>query len=133
MIALNGFKALAAQMLKFGLVGIVNTLITLAVIYIASSIFHVHYIAANVIGYTLGFLNSYICNKLWTFKSKGPVRSETLRFIAVTGFCYLLQLGFLVMLKEGVAINKDLAQLFAMVFYTVINFFGHRFFTFSSN
>jgi putative flippase GtrA len=128
--ALNGLKALAAQMLKFGLVGVLNTLITLASIYIASNIFNAHYIAANAIGYTLGFLNSYICNKLWTFKSKGPVRSETLKFIAVTGVCYLLQLVFLVILKEGMGINKDMAQLVAMVFYTFINFLGHRYFTF---
>lgn len=133
MEAIHKLKVLTAQMLKFGLVGILNTLITLAAIYISGNVFNANYAVANVIGYLLGFLNSYVCNKLWTFKSMGSVKKETVRFIAVTVICYLLQLGFLVVLKEVLGINKNLAQLMAMVFYTFINFLGHRYFTFRKN
>ncbi len=124
-------KALVSQIIRFGLVGVLNTVITQGLIFLLQNFAGVHYVASNVVGYAAGITNSYICNRIWVFKSRGSIRTETMKFLVVTGACYLLQLGFLVILKEGFNVGKNAAQLISMVFYSCLNFVGQRTFTYS--
>lgn len=117
---------------KFGLVGVLNTLVTLAVIFLLKEVLGVFYVIANWIGFVFGVLNSYFFNKIWTFKSKNPVKGEAVLFFAVTGVCYLIQLGALVLMKEVMKIPFFWAQLIAMVIYTGFGFLGNNFVTFRS-
>jgi putative flippase GtrA len=57
------------QILKFIIIGLLNSLITLAIIYFLFNIYKMDYRIANAVGYIIGFINSFIWNKLWTFKS----------------------------------------------------------------
>jgi putative flippase GtrA len=127
---LKNHRHLLEQLIKYGAVGVVNTLLTLAVIFVLTKIFSVDYIAANAAGYVLGFINSFILNKLWTFRSKGSLGKESLLFAAVFAVTYTIQLGFLIVLKETLHINEDIAQLVSMVFYTCIGFAGNKLITF---
>lgn len=123
-------KEFIKQFFKFGLVGILNTLITLAVIFLLMHFSPASYVIANAAGYILGFINSFILNKTWTFKSKGPVGKESIGFIIVFAVTYGIQLGVLVYLKENLKVDAHWAQVIAMVFYTGINFLGNKLFTF---
>ncbi len=118
------------ESVKFGLVGVLNTLVTLAVIFILTKVFHFYYLLANWIGYIFGFTNSFIFNKLWTFKSKGDFRREALFFILIFIVCYIIQAVFLVIFKEILKISGDISQILAMVIYTICGFLGNKIFTF---
>ncbi len=118
------------QAVKFGLVGLLNTGITLLIIFILQNLLHINYKAANFTGYLLGFINSFFWNKIWTFNSNGPVQIESILFIAVFGVCYILQLAVLILLKENLKINVNIAQILGMIFYTSISFLGNKFITF---
>jgi len=120
------------QFFKFGIVGILNTGLTAGTIFLFMNVFHIWYITSNVAGYVIGFGNSYIVNKLWTFKSKGSVKEQSVRFLLVFGACYALQLGLTVLLKEHFKVDANWAQAIAMAFYMVINFFGHKYITFKA-
>lgn len=61
-------KKAIGQFIRFGIVGIINTLITLIVIYFLQEILHVKYTISNFIGYIAGVVNSFFWNKLWVFK-----------------------------------------------------------------
>jgi len=119
------------QFLKFGIVGILNTLITLICIFILMKIFKVSYIISNIIGYAWGLINSFILNKIWTFKSKGDTKKESILFILVYLITYILQLGLLILLKEVIHINADIAQIIGMIFYTITGFILNKFITFN--
>lgn len=56
-------------LIKFALVGVVNTLIDFAVYALLTTI-GVNYILAQWISYSAGILNSYVMNRKWTFKKK---------------------------------------------------------------
>ncbi len=118
------------QFLKFGMVGFLNTGISISTIFILMKLFGVSYVVSNVVGYGLAVINSFIWNKLWTFKGKGNLFGEIARFFGIFLICYFLQLGLLVLLKEHIHISADLSQLIAMAFYIVLNFIGHKLFTF---
>ncbi|UJS15925.1 MAG: GtrA family protein [Candidatus Jettenia sp.] len=121
---------LIRQFLKFSFVGVLNTIITLSTIFIFMKLFNTRYLTANIIGYILGFANSFILNKKWTFHSNKSCKREIISFIVIFLICYELQLGLLILLKEVLLTPIGIAQVLAMVFYTGLNFLGNKFVTF---
>ena len=57
----------SGQALRFVVVGVSNTFVTLAVFALLARVFHVPDIPANAIAYVLGIVNSFFWNKNWTF------------------------------------------------------------------
>ena len=118
------------QLAKFGIVGVTNTIVTLGTIYLLYTFTPFHYYIINGIGYFLGFANSFILNKIWTFKARGVIYRELLLFVIVFLVSYGVQLSVLHVLKEFLEVNLVAAQIIAMVFYTLTNYTGNRLFTF---
>ena len=118
------------QLAKFGIVGVTNTIVTLGAIYLLYTFTPFHYYITNGIGYFLGFVNSFVLNKLWTFKAKGVIYRELFLFVIVFLVSYGVQLGVLHILKAFLEVNLVVAQILAMVFYTLTNYTGNRLFTF---
>lgn len=126
-------KKAIKQAIKYGVVGVINTLITAVVIWIMMKLLGCSDVVSNVVGYIAGVLNSFIWNKKWTFKSTEKWMGSAIRFGVVFGICYLLQLGLLVfVLNPYLAIDPYYNQLIAMAFYTAINFVMNKFYTFKA-
>lgn len=120
------------QAIKYGVVGVSNTLITAIVIWIMMKLLGFSDVVSNIVGYIAGVLNSFIWNKQWTFQSSAGWISSAVRFGIVFGICYLLQLGLLIYLNKHLSIDPYYNQLLAMAFYTVINFIMNKFYTFKA-
>lgn len=60
----------AKQAGKFGIVGILNTVIDLGIYNVLSQFFGVYVVTANLISVSVAIINSYIWNKTWTFQDK---------------------------------------------------------------
>ena len=117
-----------AQFIRFGIVGIINTLITLIVIYFLQEILHVKYTISNFIGYIAGVVNSFFWNKLWVFKK---LNSNFIReAILFLGICYGIQFISLLILVEILYVPDSWAQLLSMIVYTLCNFIMNRCITF---
>lgn len=126
-------KKAIKQAIKYGVVGVINTLITAVVIWIMMKLLGCSDVVSNVVGYLAGVLNSFIWNKMWTFKSSAKWIGSAIRFGVVFGICYLLQLGLLVfVLTPYLDIDPYYNQLIAMAFYTMINFVMNKFYTFKA-
>lgn len=118
------------QAIKYGIVGLGNTLITAGVIWVMMKLLGCSDITSNVAGYVAGVLNSFVWNKQWTFQSSAGWTSSAIRFGVVFGICYLLQLGVLMVLNKHLPIDPYYNQLIAMAFYTAINFIMNKLYTF---
>ncbi len=118
------------QFIRFGIVGVINTLITISIIFILSNVYNVHYIISNIIGYIAGFMNSFLMNKFWTFQSKGNFLKESYWFILVFLISYALQVLILYYLHGILKINENLSQILSMICYTLVNFILNKFLTF---
>lgn len=115
-----------AQLLKYGVVGVVNTLITAVVIYLCQELLGWAPVLSNALGYAAGLLNSFLLNTRWTFRSSfswGRLGGFALTF----GVCYLIQLGVLLLLQRYSTIPPYPQQLVAMVVYTGANFLMNKF------
>lgn len=121
------------QAIKYGIVGVGNTLITAVVIWVMMKMFGCSDVSSNAVGYIAGLLNSFIWNKQWTFKTSGKWLSSAVKFAVVFAVCYALQLGVLLYLNKTLTtIDSYYNQLIAMAFYTVVNFIMNKFYTFKS-
>jgi putative flippase GtrA len=120
-----------AEMVRYGLVGIANTVVCLSAIYLGLHVISLPYTAANAIGYALGLTVSFLLNRRFTFHSSRRIFSrEPALFLAVAGVSYAVQMGALVLLIELLRMDQSLAQIPAMAVYTACGYVGNKFLTF---
>lgn len=115
---------------RFALVGASNTAIGLSVIYIAWRVFGLGDVAANVLGYLVGFCWSYTLNRLWTFKDAGPVGRSFMRFALICAAAYAVNLLVLFEARRLLGAESFLPHILGMVVYTGVSYLGSRFFAF---
>jgi len=120
------------QFLKFGIVGISNTLITALTIWLLLKVLHCSDYFSNFTGYILGLINSFVWNRKWTFESKTKVSATLFKFIATFAISYLFQLGNLYLLLHYTHIDPYFCQLLSIVVYTILNFALNKTYTFKN-
>lgn len=119
------------QAIKYGVVGVSNTLITMVVIWLMLKTLGLPEGLSNFTGYVAGLLNSYVWNRQWTFKGSATgVGRSLVRFAISFGVCYLLQYGLVLLLNSYLPIDHYYNHLIGMVFYTLLNFVMNKFYTF---
>ena len=77
---------------KYNIIGVLNTLITLAVVWILHQMLDWNLELSNLLGFVAGAVNSYLCNRIWNFKSHNRKRSEIIRFVVVFLISYGINL-----------------------------------------
>jgi len=122
--------SVAVQFVKFGIVGVSNTLITFAVYTLLLKGFGVWYLAASAIGFVVGAVNGFLWNRRWTFRGHVGDALTPVRWGIVQGCGLGLNLGLLYLLVHGASVDKLLAQAFATVVVTVLTFIANRAWTF---
>lgn len=140
------------QVIKFGLVGVVNTALDYGLFYLFLSIFDLDKNLAQVLATALAMTNSYLVNRYWTFEKSGAVQGgEIFRFIIVNILSLLTTLLCLNIFYDGLSLHRlanrllellglsyvlsgDVAILFckvlAMPFSLAVNFLGNRLWVF---
>ena len=99
------------QFVKFGIVGVTNTLADFIVYTVLVSLTPINYVIAQAISYSCGVLNSYLLNTAWTFKKeKRRDLKEFITFVPVNIFSLGVSIGPLYLCKnylfdDGVAAN----------------------------
>jgi putative flippase GtrA len=95
---------------KFGLVGIINTLLDIAILNILKFIFNFPTLSANIISTSVATINSYILNKSWTFKDKE--KKWVKQFVI-----------FATLSAIGIAINTTILKFLSEVWTVIPDFF----------
>lgn len=117
------------SMVKFFIVGILNTLLSLLIIFGLKYFYSFSDVNANFIGYVAGLVCSFVLNKKWTFNHTGQLISTIVKFILVFVTAYMGNI-FCVLFLIKFGVNGYLSHLLAMPIYTIIFYLGSRFFVF---
>ena len=136
------------QLIKFGLIGVSNTLIDFLIASALNALFGIYYLA-KIVGYACGIANSYFWNSRWTFREERRRDTrEILSFLTVNlitlGISVLLQLLFRDALHLGdwwigfagenwltKLLNADrFCMLLAFPLTLIVNFIGNKLFVF---
>jgi putative flippase GtrA len=118
------------QFIKFGIVGVSNTLLTLVVYTVLLKVFGVWYLAASAIGFIAGATNGFLLNRRWTFRDHVGDALTPVRWAIVQGAGLAVDELMLYVLVHDAKLDKLLAQVCATAFVTVTTFFVNRAWTF---
>jgi putative flippase GtrA len=118
------------QFLKFGIVGVSNTLIAFAVYTILLKVFGVWYVAASGIGFAVGAVNGFLLNRRWTFREHVGDALTPVRW-AIVQTCGLgLNLGLVYLFVHGLGMDELVGQIPTTAIVTVLTFVANRAWTF---
>jgi putative flippase GtrA len=121
---------LLIQFVKFGIVGISNTLLTFAVYTLLLKVFGVWYLAASAIGFVVGATNGFLLNRRWTFRGHVGDALTPVRWMIVQGCGLLANVGLLYLFVSEAGLGKLIGQACATAIVTVLTFLANRAWTF---
>jgi putative flippase GtrA len=129
---LFAMSAVIRQAVRFGAVGLINTIVGLTAIYSVLFFFGAGPVIANVIGYSIGLILSFFLNRNWTFDQADTGHTKLPAFLLVAGLSYLCNLGVVAAGSYVFGLSPYLVQLFGLPTYTMVMFLGCRIFVFTS-
>ncbi|HEY1588371.1 MAG TPA: GtrA family protein [Rhodanobacter sp.] len=120
------------SLFRYLLVGCVNTAVGLGLIYLCMYALGMRNAPANLIGYAVGVLVSFVLNKSWTFAHQGSYLPALGRFLLVLLVAYGANLLTVLLLADRWDFNRYVAQAAGVIPYTLIGYVGSRWFAFRS-
>ena len=124
------------SMLRFLLVGVVNTLVGAGIMFLLYNLAGCSYWLSSAANYIVGGVVSYFLNKYYTFKNTERSWKQVLRFALNVAVCWLLAYGIAEPLALRLLAGFDeklqtnAAMLAGLCLYTALNYLGQRFFAF---
>jgi putative flippase GtrA len=118
------------EFVRFCVVGVLNTAVDFGIYYLATRFFGVFYLLANVLAFMFSATNSYVLNRIFTFKSKGGKKAEYLRFMLVLCSGLLISESMLAVFSGLFGLNDLFVKAAAIGVVLFWNFFGSKFFAF---
>ncbi len=124
------------SVLRFILVGIVNTLFGTAIMFVFYNVFHLSYWCSSASNYFFGSILSYFLNKSFTFRYGKTDFKSILKFTINILVCYLLAYGIakpvmrLLLSSYSVSIQENVSMALGMILFVGLNYLGQRYFAF---
>ena len=128
-------KLLQSSLVRFLVVGVGNTLLSAILMFLLEDL---GYWPSSAIAYVAGAVMSFFLNRSFTFHSQEKLGRSAVKFAVNVAVCYVLAfsiaqpLGRLALGRmglEGIWLER-LTKLGGMGLYTLLNYFGQRFFAF---
>ena len=127
-----------AKLLRFLIVGVINTLVGTAIMFGLYNLAHCSYWVSSAANYILTSILSFFLNKYFTFRNKDQSLRQVLRFAINIAVCYGLAYGIAkplcraLLASASVSVRDNVSMLVGMVLFTGLNYLGQRFFAFKS-
>lgn len=126
------------QFIKFSLVGVSNTLISLAVYQLGLHVLHMHYQWANILSFIISVSNAYYWNSRFVFSHthrrglKAHAKAYFKAFLSY-GSTFLLSTVLLTLWVEVFRVSESFAPVINLVITIPLNFLLNKFWAFKSN
>ncbi len=130
------YKDFIMEVLHFGIVGVVNTLMGWLIMFLLYNLVHLNYWLSSAISYLIGGIYSYHANSRVTFKVEERDRWLPWRFAVNVIVCYLAAYSVaqplvkFALSSQPKVIVDNIAMVVGTGLYIIMNFFGQKFFVF---
>lgn len=121
------------SIIRFGIVGCINTGVDFITFSFLLSVFGIDKLLCQVGGYSMGIINSFVLNKLWTFKDKKEKVNPAVQFakFVVTNLISLaISLVGLNILSNRLYINVYASKLIVTLLLQIFNYVVYNLFIF---
>lgn len=126
------FGRTGREVSRFGIVGVANTVIGLAIIFFCYHIFDLGLVLSNAIGYGIGLALSFGLNGKWTFGASVSGSRTIVAYGALVGVAFVLNI-ILVNVLMLLSLPYWVAQIGGVVTYSVIVFLGMKYAVFRND
>ena len=134
-------KWIDGTLLRFLLVGVINTLVGCGTMFLLYNLAHWSYWASSAANYIVGGIVSFFLNKYFPFRKKEWSWGQVVRFASNVAVCWLLAYGAaqpvvrwaLSGLPLSQQLRGNLTMLIGSGLFVVFNYFGQRFFAFKTH
>ena len=122
--------------IRFIIVGVINTVFGTTIMFVFYNVFHLNYWISSASNYFFGSILSFFLNKYYTFQYKERDWASVIKFIITIVVCYFIAYGIAKPLMRHLLkattqnIQENVAMLVGLVLFTLLNYFGQRFFAF---
>lgn len=126
----------SGTMLRFIVVGIINTLVGAAIMFGLYNLVGASYWVASGANYVLTSILSFVLNKKFTFRHEGETLRSGLRFAINIAVCYLIAYGMakpcvmILLDSDSHVVQENAAMLIGMCLFVGLNYIGQRIFVF---
>lgn len=119
---------IAEQFVKFGIVGVFNTLISLVVYYCFIAIATDLYLIGSIVGFVVSVLNSYYWNNRYVFRDvdRNHVKALAKTYLSY-GFTGGVSIVLLIFLVEVVNVSEVLAPIVNLAITIPLNFILNKY------
>lgn len=132
-------KLFDSTVVRFVLVGAVNTLFGAGIMFIFYNCLHLSYWLSSASNYFFGSILSYFLNKYFTFRRTERSVKYVVRFVVNIVVCYFVAYSVAkpliaqLLASASVTAQENIAMLAGMVIFTVLNYFGQKLFAFKKD
>lgn len=126
------------KLLKFIIVGVINTIVGTGVMFLLYNLVHINYWISSAFNYIAGGLCSYFLNKFFTFNNHEKSINQIIKYILLLIICYLIAyifakyLIYWIFSTKSIQYKDNIAMLAGEILYTIINYIGQRLVVFSN-
>lgn len=130
------YKDFIMEVLHFGMVGVVNTLMGWVIMALLYNLIHMNYWVSSGISYFIGSVFSYHANAKVTFKVENKDKRLPWRFALNIVVCYLAAFSVAqplvrrILSAQPKTVVDNAAMVLGMGIFIVMNFFGQKIFVF---
>lgn len=117
------------QMLRFNLVGVLNTLVDFSLFFLLNAM-GMPYLPAQACSYSCGIANSYFFNKYWTFEVNSTSAAEVARFAAINLAALALSLLLVYLFHSLLHFSLLPTKIAATLLTMLVSFCGARLWVF---
>jgi len=133
-------KLFDKTLLKFMVVGVANTLCSMAIMFLLYRLAGLGYWGSSATAFFLASILSFFLNRSFTFQSKDRIGAAAVRFALNVAVCYVIAYScaqpIVAWVLDGFGQSADvveqIAMLVGMCLFTGLNYLGQRFFAFPS-
>ena len=123
-------KTLLAQLAKFGVVGVVATVIDFGVMNLLHYALHLDILIANTAGFTISLIFNYVASMKFVFEHRDDMsrKREFAIFVVLSIIGLLLNDGIVLALNKGLLLEANIAKVAATALVMIYNFVTRKLF-----
>lgn len=131
-------KIFDSSLIRFLIVGIINTIIGAGIMFILYNFFGLSYWLSSFFNYFFGGIVSFFLNKYYTFKNNYKSIKQVLLFIINILFCYFIgyfiskKIIYIIFNDYNNTVKENISMLLGMCLYTLLNYIGQKFIIFKN-
>lgn len=119
------------QIVKYILAGLINTTVGYGVFWVLLRYFNISAEYANTAGYGCALIVAFLLNKTFVFNQSTFSQSMIPRFILAFAISFITNQMVLIITYRAIGFQAEIAQIIAMVTYTVVFYFLNKRFVFN--